>query len=423
MIPELSIEGVGPADALHVEFSPRLNLVTGDNGLGKSFLLDLAWFALTGTWAREPARPQRGLSQPAWISWGAGRATYQRKTLSWHADKRHSGVTAPLMLYARVDEGFSVFDPRRNALPLRERSDLVDDAIGLPSMFQFERDDIWNGLTGADGERHCNGLISDWASWQQSNSSTFTRLRQVLARLSPAPDHLLEPGELTRISLKDVRDHPTLRMPFGQDVALIHASAALRRIVSFAYMLVWAWHEHLAAARLREVKPTGRIVFLIDEIEAHLHPQWQRRILPALLDVMTALTGDVGPHIQLIAVTHAPLVLASAEPFFDSERDALLHFDLTNGRVALHRQPWAKQGDIVNWLVSHVFGLDEARSLEAERAVEAARAWMAGTRKGLPPGLDTADAIDAELRRVLAGHDDFWPEWLVATKQVSGTRP
>lgn len=422
MIERLSLREVGPSEALDAEFAPRLNLVTGDNGLGKSLLLDLVWYALTGSWARGPAAPRRKAAGTPTIEWRGGRAEYQSRALRWREVTRRPLSPQPLVLYARVDEGFSVFDPHRNADPAPPVPAIGEDIVIRPRMYGFDRDEVWDGLDSAAGPL-CNGLIRDWARWQEARSSAFKALEAVLDKLSPAHEHRLRAGELTRISLDDVRDHPTLRMPYGQDVALVHASAATRRIVSFAYMLVWAWHEHLAAARLREVDPTQQIVFLVDEIEAHLHPQWQRRILPALLDVMTALTGGVGPAIQLIAVTHAPLVLASAEPFFDPERDALLHFDLTDGRVELHRQPWAKQGDIVNWLVSHVFGLDEARSLEAERAVEAARAWMAGSRDGLPAGLDSVDEIDAELRRVLAGHDDFWPEWLVATKQVPGTRP
>jgi recombinational DNA repair ATPase RecF len=36
-----------------------MNFLVGDNGLGKSFLLDAAWWALTRTWARHPLAPKR----------------------------------------------------------------------------------------------------------------------------------------------------------------------------------------------------------------------------------------------------------------------------------------------------------------------------------------------------------------------------
>ena len=42
---------------MEIHFKPRMNFLTGDNGLGKTFLLDIAWWVLTRTWARMPAIP------------------------------------------------------------------------------------------------------------------------------------------------------------------------------------------------------------------------------------------------------------------------------------------------------------------------------------------------------------------------------
>ncbi|MCY4461729.1 MAG: ATP-binding protein, partial [Albidovulum sp.] len=47
----IRLNDVGPASSVDLEFGERLTLIAGDNGLGKSFLLDAAWWALTGTWA------------------------------------------------------------------------------------------------------------------------------------------------------------------------------------------------------------------------------------------------------------------------------------------------------------------------------------------------------------------------------------
>ncbi len=52
MLNNLSLKGVGSAQRLDIDFKLRLNFLTGDNGLGKSFVLDIAWWALTRTWAR-----------------------------------------------------------------------------------------------------------------------------------------------------------------------------------------------------------------------------------------------------------------------------------------------------------------------------------------------------------------------------------
>jgi hypothetical protein len=183
-------------------------------------------------------------------------------------------------------------------------------------------------------------------------------------------------------------------------------------------MLSWAWREHLVAAAQLGEEPSSRVVVLFDEIEAHLHPRWQRAIVPALLQVVQTLTADQSATVQLIAATHSPLVLASVEPLFDTENDKLFVLDLADGTVAIREQAWAKQGDVINWLVSDSFGLRQGRSIEAERAIEAAEAWMRGDRQSLPPGLATQEAIHAELQRVLASHDAFWPRWIVSAEKA-----
>ena len=44
MIEHLELENVGPAPAMVPDLAPRLNLITGDNGPGKTVLLDVAWW-------------------------------------------------------------------------------------------------------------------------------------------------------------------------------------------------------------------------------------------------------------------------------------------------------------------------------------------------------------------------------------------
>lgn len=46
-------------------------------------------------------------------------------------------------------------------------------------------------------------------------------------------------------------------------------------------------------------------VLLLDEVDLHLHPQWQRHVLKDLCDLF--------PNTQIIATTHSPLVIQSAD--------------------------------------------------------------------------------------------------------------
>src|SRR5581483_9531381 len=53
----LTLNAIGPAQHFRYEPGERLNLITGDNSLGKTFVLECIWWALTGTWLDAPAIP------------------------------------------------------------------------------------------------------------------------------------------------------------------------------------------------------------------------------------------------------------------------------------------------------------------------------------------------------------------------------
>ena len=79
---------------------------------------------------------------------------------------------------------------------------------------------------------------------------------------------------------------------------MIFLSAGIKRILSLAYLLVWTWETHKEASKNIGRPPQSKIVFIIDEMEAHLHPQWQRVIVPALLDVIKELENGTATSIE-----------------------------------------------------------------------------------------------------------------------------
>ena len=112
--------------------------------------------------------------------------------------------------------------------------------------------------------------------------------------------------------------------------------------------------------------------------------------------------------VQFIASTHAPLVLASMEPIFEAEKDSLTKFDLIDGDVKVERFPWQNFGDVSSWLISEVFGLGAARSIEAEKAIQ--KALGAIDRVDMDP--TELKSLHKDLRAILKDKDPFWPKWL-----------
>lgn len=417
MLKHLQLRNVGPAPRLEIEFAPRLNLLTGDNGLGKSFLLDIAWWAMTRRWPGEvnPKLPSGRRALPAvpgpasiGFSFTSKVATqdyvseYQPREQAWQGSPGRP-ANPGLVFYAMADGSFAVWDPARNYWRTQADADVQER---VPA-YVFSPTEVWDGLTDADGKRLCLGLVLDWAGWQKEKSAAFSTLSKVLESLSASDKERLTPGALTRISLDDARDIPTLRMPYGQDVPVLQASAGMRRILALAYVLVWAWEEHLQAAKLLGEPPTRQVVLLIDEVESHLHPRWQRRIVPALLNVAKTLTQRKGAELQLIGATHSPLIMASAEPMFDPDQDAWWDLDLERKRVVLQQRPFEKLGDASRWLTSEAFDMSSARPLEYEALVNRAAALL----EEAEPDPGRVKRLHQQLVAALSPTDDFLFNW------------
>ncbi len=113
MLKNLYLRDVGPSREMALELAPRLNVLTGDNGLGKSFILDIAWWALTFNWGPDSsgkAWPRRGKgSAPAMAVQRIGRngqpgsldAKYDFEEQDWITDYASRRSDPGLIIYAR----------------------------------------------------------------------------------------------------------------------------------------------------------------------------------------------------------------------------------------------------------------------------------------------------------------------------------
>ena len=436
MIEHLKLKNVGPAPEMDIDFGPRLNLITGDNGLGKSFLLDVVWWALTRRWPREvnqqmasgyPARPHRTASE-ATISFRVrGRtgsapweASFSRADQAWLGAPGRPALPG-IVVYAHADGSFSVWDPARNYWSRPGDASLKERRPA----YVFTETEVWDGLRDTVDGRSvpvCNGLLYDWPMWIQANDDNAKAMASTLMALSPGHDRGEEivPGLPVRVSVEDARRIPSIVTDYAGQVPINHASASLRRMIALAYMLTWTWSEHRVASELRGDELSGQIVMLFDEVESHLHPRWQRSILKALRDIGAVFGTSV--DLQLVVSTHSPLVLASAESWFDPEHDAWFDLDVVGEprRAQIQRRIYTPRGTAGAWLMSEAFDLATDRSLEAERAVLRARE-IVGQTGPEPPTLQEIMAVHVQLREALPDIDRFWVRWNAFVERMGGT--
>lgn len=409
----LELIGIGPAKHIELDLAQRLNIITGDNGLGKTFFLECAWWALSGHWAdpEQPAYPRSDSVKPSikfQISGGTAKPEaiyYNRSNQTWPLPNEKRPVLPGIVIYVRVDGSCVIWDPAKHYWSLESNK-----AQGLETTdaIRLSNNNIWNGLERdlRNGGRQyiCNGLVRDWVTWQYiSSTNAFETFSRVLQRLSLSTEITLIPGELTKLP-RDTRDMPTLKLPYD-DVPIVLLSAGIKRILTMAYLLVWTWETHKEASKNIGKPPQSKIVFIVDEMEAHLHPRWQRVIVPALLDVVKDLEKSL--EIQLIIATHSPLVLASIEPVFNDELDKLFTLDLMQQELEVKEITYIKRGSINSWLTSEIFDLKRAYSIEAETALIRAKRLQMMDHPNPKEVKEVSDMLLEHLQPL----DPFWARW------------
>lgn len=115
--------------------------------------------------------------------------------------------------------------------------------------------------------------------------------------------------------------------------------------------------RNLSLQEVEEQIPHRSAVVLIDEIDVHLHPKWQRKIVPSLEDLF--------PNCQFIATTHSPFVIQAVDRrkiLLPDSRRHLVHDDQNNS---------------IEDIIEDIQGVDlPQRSLRAERLSEAAEKYF-----------------------------------------------
>lgn len=352
MIKSLKLKNVGTTPTLKLDLASRINVLTGDNGLGKSFLLDIIWWCLTRTWPQSintklksgyMAKPI-DIKEKATISFSLIGKT--RRAVSYEASyiprdevwigRQGRPANLGLVIYTMSDGSFALWDSARNYW-----TDTEDRRKEKAQV--FSQAEIWDGFSDEKTSTYFSGLLRDWELWQSAKTQEFTQLQDILRTLS-TEEEPLELGELKSFRLDDDRRYPTLNTSYGKNILFPHLSSGVKRIITLTYFLVYAWKRHRESAEAIGEEQTKQITFLIDEMEAHLHPKWQRQIVPAILKMMGNLSSEAS--VQLITATHSPLIMASLEPIFDNKKDAWIELDIVDNQIKIEEKMFEKSDTI-----------------------------------------------------------------------------
>lgn len=313
-------------------FHPQFNLVVGENGTGKTSLLDAlsiaagSWFlgipgvdtrhirqeevrleafeaeAITNWESQYPCAVEADglvLEQP--LTWhralhGPGGRTTRSKAReikaiaakSSRAVRDGTPVSLPLISYYGTGRLWNT--PREQA-----------KVSGPPSSGSKKGESRLDGYkTSVDPRLSVSALTlwiarQSWLAFQQGGqeSHTYQAVRQALLNCVPGADMLHFDAKLGEVI---VRFNNGVQQPF---MNLSDGQRSMLALVGDLAQKAATLNPHLGEHVLEE---TNGLV-LIDELDLHLHPTWQRHVIDDLRNTF--------PKLQFICTTHSPFLIQS----------------------------------------------------------------------------------------------------------------
>ena len=162
-------------------------------------------------------------------------------------------------------------------------------------------------------------------------------------------------------------------------------SSGTQGTLLWVYALALRMVSHYGWTEGWEKKPA---ILLIDEIENHLHPTWQRRVIPALLDHF--------PGLQIFATTHSPFVVAGLK----AGQVHLLKRD-EDGVVTAT----TKMEDVVGWtadeILRNMMGVEDPTDIETAEAARELRQLRNEGPRSAPEEEEARQLRIQELRQLV----------------------
>lgn len=226
--------------------------------------------------------------------------------------------------------------------------------------------------------------LNDFANWYRvvaveaapaTKNRLFQQLEQAIKKFLPEVSNLmLHEGRPPRFSVTKS----------GNTLFLEQLSDGERGLLALVFDLA----RRLALANPDSDDPIaeGVALVLIDEVELHLHPSWQRRVLRLLQSTFS--------QCQFIVTTHSPQVIGQVRP----EKLKLLHFD--ESQKVVRADAAQSFGMDSSWILQNIMAVP-ARDFETEQRLSAIYQAIDTDR------LDVARALAEDLRADIGDFPDL----------------
>ena len=290
----LRLTNLGPFDEIEFEFDEHVNVFTGPNNSGKSTAL-VALGELTVDPFLMPDKLLRNETSGFRVEHSGHGEVWESHFPIDRRDVRQFGDCMHFM----ATVGYGSFVPA-----IRHSTDFRVEALTLSRQWGDESREIdkrtrlieTDALSVSD-EAVVEKIVElDYRAYRRDKPA----IRDVVAKSATIASEVTEgyPIRFVRVDEDDDGLFPQFETPDGL-VPLNVLSQGTQSLIQWLARLLIDMAEYYDYPEDIEQRP-GTLI--IDEIDAHLHPSWQRRIIPTLTSHF--------PNLQIFCSTHSPLMLA-----------------------------------------------------------------------------------------------------------------
>ena len=362
-IASLHFSEIGPFDDISFDFDHQVNVFTGPNNSGKSTVLWVLGEILVYpfTFPERLLRSDRANWNIRYLTRNGDLGSFQGGFPTSPIDNtplmdalgytcfipsqrqgtgfRSTGPSLGMDIESRVDEELDhLLRERPNlaslfgAEEMRRRMREGREQLG-PSL-QKRGESLLSGSSLVTDRPVLQKIVDlDYASYRTNNP----RIREVIGEVFSLASEITQgfPVELKEIVQDEVdgRLYLAVGTPYGT-IPIDYLSQGTQSLIQCLARFFLGYAEFYEFPQDFQKQPG---VLIIDEIDAHLHPTWQRRIIPTLVKHF--------PNVQIFCSTHSPLLLAG----LGEGQVQLLRFDST-GRVNVS----TNEEDIVGWSADEI---------------------------------------------------------------------
>ena len=320
---QLKLIDFRPFQTLNIEFSEQLTVLVGVNGAGKTSILDALAIMLSRLFAR--IRSPKGIGRfftDSDIRNGASETAssidieYNQTLFSWQVAKtkrcKKKQTTTNLTEFKSIVEHlYDTLDKNdKNSVPLAVfygvNRAVLDVPLRVRTKSEFYQLSAYNqALIGSRNDFH---RFFEWYRGREDFENEQKLYPVHKERAEPNLQYQEPQLQAVRKAILALTGFSNLRVrraPLQMEVCKEHQHFDVRQLSDgekCLLALVGDLAHRLAIANPDLNEPLeGQAIVLIDEVELHLHPEWQHRVIPKLLETF--------PNCQFVITTHSPLVL------------------------------------------------------------------------------------------------------------------